>query len=481
MLSVVAALAVAAGCLPTPTEEGAYLASAAGLDALARGDPERAIGCFEQAVAHFPDSAVLWRDLALAFSQQQRWSEAEAALEKAEALGDPGAALVGAVVAAELGAPDAISKARAAGGVEGDSIGAALGDESARRSLVARSASPEGALVRLVLAARSAARGQVGPARGLAAAAARQAEAGGDGLTLEAARQIEAGLDETSPVEARFSARLEAEAIENPLVATSPDRAAGVRARIEAAAVARWGDATIHGSAVVDQRLFFEDRARAAEWTGVGAAAAVAVPLGDDPGAAELEVGLRVLDLRADRLGSRVGTQVEGGPSLRLAVAPSWWTELGVYGVWTEFGGQAPRNFERDRIGQRARLALRYRDRALRGSMELVGLHDETTGRAFDAVGAGAGCQLEAQATERLAVFGGLSAMLRRFGPFGDEAVIGEAERRGELRIATELGARFWLGSGLHLAARHAWVRTDARTAPQFGTSQFGAGVEATW
>lgn len=487
---VVLAQAIDCGSATPPSRSEAYLASAVGLDNLSRGEVEAAVTCLRFAFAGLPTSEVIARDLALALSHAGLSDEAVRMFQRARALGDPGGDLARAVLAAERGDKGlALDAARRSGGLEGETVEGVLGQGEALRALGKRleSPGPETPIVRLVLASQAAERGNLGSARALAKAAELSAEAYRDPLLFNAARVLRRRLERETAAQLGVRLGLLGEQIVNPAwAAEGPEivrDAVGLRGRLEVAGVARLGLVRWQGAVSIDQRLFLTEGEALgeAERFGLAAATSLEVPLADDLWAPSVAIGVRLVDVRADGLERRIASSLEGGPTLKIAISSGWWTELGVYGVWTDFEDAADRDFIRDRVGQRARLAFRYEDLGLTGQVAVTALHDEAEGQAFDALGLSVSGRGELRPTAGLAIYLGLAGVLRRWGPVGDESIIGGADRREELRWSAELGSRLRVAPLTHLLIQNTWVRNDARRGHRYVNNVLSAGLEVDW
>lgn len=471
--------------------EAALKAAALGLERLSRGEIAAAVRCLELARKGLPRSEVIARDLGVALAQAGRLGEARLQLEAAARLGDPGGHLERALVAAELGDEEAaLSEARAAGGVEGDTVAAALEHPAAVRELGQRlldAGEEETPLVRLVLASLAAEEGALGAAQAIVSEAELGAEAASDPLTFNVARGLRQRLAASTPVKGALRLRIAGEQVSNPSLLPDGVRGTregyGVRGAVEGALAIRLGPVTWNLAAFADQRLFLADREALAEAerSALVGATSLVFPFSEDLRAAALEVGLRVIDVRADGFSAYVGTGLESGATLRISLAARWWGELGVSGVWTDVAEPADRSLDRDRVGQRARLALLYDRDDLVGALEVVALNDETEGLAFDAIGIGVGGWVELFALDGLRLRTGTSIAVRTWGPFGDEAVIGETARRQDLRFSAMLGARWRLAPGLDWVIEDVFVRTDAREGRGYSSNLLSMGVEVTF
>ena len=472
-----------------PSTPEALQASAYGVEHLSRGEVERAVRCLRWAFYGLPHSEVIARDLGLALAQSGRLGEARTMLEQAFELGDPDGALERALVSAELGDTEvALHWAFEAGGVEGNTVAAALGEASRVRALGydLDSVGPESPLIQLVLAVRSAAEGALGSAMIMAQRAQRRAESYSDALVFNAARALRQRLKQEPSVDVRLLGRVRAEHIVNPLWQTfsheSPSTSAALRLSATADLRGRVGSVTWSGSVAVDQRLYMVDRellARA-ERLAVFAAGSLSIPLSENVQSAQLQLGLRAIDLRSNGFETRLGTSVEGGPTLRMVLADRWRGELGVYGVWTDFETANAGVFERDRVGQRARLALAYDGVSVSGGIDLTALNDEAEGQAFDVSGLALSGRLVVQVRPRWNVRGGISAALRRWGPAGDEAVIGDAARRMELRWSVGFGLSAALIPHVNWVADSFVLRSESKRGG-FVSSTISTGLETAW
>lgn len=468
----------------------AWQASARGLSNLQQENVAAAIRCLETAHRGLPQSEVIARDLAVALSRAGKTERALALLDVAKALGDPEGDIEKAVLAARLGdAALARSAARRVSGSEGDILGAVLGDPDALRDLGRRltQGTELAPLARLVLAGEAAEEGRLGPAVAMSRAAELGAERLSDALVFNAARTLQRRIRRSSSPATSFRARVGAEQIINPqwaLPAPSRiDEALSVRSELQLALASRLGSLTWSGAVSVDQRIFLSDREALAsvERFGVTAAMVLAVPFSADLRSAVFNVGLRVVDVRAEGFALRLGTGLEGGGGLRISLAPRWWGELGVYGVWTDFPEPTDRAFDRDRVGQRARLSLVHRGQRFDAEMVMTALHDETEGQAFDAVGAIVGGTVTARLSGSASLRAGLSVGVRQWGPAGDEALVGEAARRRDVRITAELEGRLRVAPRVVLLARDVFVRSAGPTGRVYAGNLLTLGTEVAW
>lgn len=481
LLLVLGALAVPPPCTArAPAAYEGWQASALGLDLLTRGEVEVAVVCLRRAALLLPESEVVARDLALALAQAGDRPGARTELARARALGDPGGYVAEAVLAAELGDVEAArSAALSAGGVEGLTIAAWLDDPNARRELGQRLGRTEvdGGLVRLVLGAVLAREGRTGRARPLVEHAAALAELSGDPFIFNAAR----GLSRRLAAEARFG--LDAQVSAGAVAVVNPtwqsgetSAAAAADLRAEVGGPLDLGSGTrLRWDGRFDQR-WGQASSQRSLWS---AGARLSLPFAADERSAVLELGLRIGGA-LDQAFESIALGLEGGPELHISLSPRWWGVLGLYGLAADFdAGEGA--FDRDRVGQRARLGLRYEAETVRGAVAVVGLHDEAVGDAFDALGVRLETHADIQPGPRWRLGGGLTATLRRWGPVGDEAVLGRASRRLELRWTAGLRASYLLWSSVGLEARALVARNEAREGHDYAWALGRLGLRWWW
>ncbi|MEL6186651.1 MAG: hypothetical protein AAFU79_18685, partial [Myxococcota bacterium] len=147
----------------------------------------------------------------------------------------------------------------------------------------------------------------------------------------------------------------------------------------------------------------------------------------------------------------------------------------------TDFDERTLFGFDRDRIGQRATLSVHHASPRWSGHLALQGLNDEAVSDAFDALGVGLTARARFSPGGRWSLEGGLQTMLRRFGPVGDEAVIGSASQRLELRWGVDLQLRRPLWGPLWAMLEGAVVRSEARSGHRYAGGRWAAGLEGQW
>jgi hypothetical protein len=195
---------------------------------------------------------------------------------------------------------------------------------------------------------------------------------------------------------------------------------------------------------------------------------------------------LRLSDLFGDWFAHHYATMIEGGPNLTLRISSRLGLELGLYGAAVDFIELSPpdasiSSLNRDRVGQRAVGAVIYDDGFVSGRLEGMFLHDSALGDAFDAIGGTLGLRGGLQPIEGVLVDGGLALTVRDFGPVGDEAIIGPAATRLELRVVAELGLKVALTERIDVLVEYLRIATEARTGHEYAESLLTMGAEARW
>lgn len=469
-----------------------------GLDLLSRGELEGAVRCLEAARVGAPDSAIVARDLALAYGQTGRLEEALVSIERALSLGDvePEAHQLHAILLAELGREaEARQAALAADSWEGDLVGAALGErESARRIGVwVGERSPRGALASLTLAARAAEEGDRSRARQLAGRAEEDAQAAQLPFVLNAARALSERLGggaERFRGATRFRTTLDY--AHNP----SFDRAREVR-KPHAARASLLGEASLQlpidtarldASVRVDQHVHLTGREVLSDFdiTTLSGAVALEIPIGRGADAALVGVGLRFQDTFGDLFRLHYGYAFEGGPWLEFSLVDRLRVVVAISGLYTDYVDFSPpddalSSQNRDVFGQRANVGFLMRETDFDVRVDAIFHRDNALGDAFDNYGAGLATRAVVRLPGRALLRGGLSAMYRRYGPVGDEAIIGEAARRGEVRLAASLSALVPLEEHIALVLEDTLISNFARMDQSYATNVLSAGLELSW
>lgn len=481
-------------CTKDPTEvsraEG-YEASALGLDGLSRGDLETAVQCLTFAHRAFPTSEVIARDLALAQAQSNQLEQARTTLNRAVELGDYTGDLERALIYAELSQPSlALSAARAAGGIEGVSVAALLGDDGALRFLgqALELKGAEQSLVHLILAAHLAKEGALGAALRLAQLAQLDAQSDLDPLLLNTARLLSRRLAQQPRTRMHSRVEVFAEYVVNP--SWRSDRAGMVR---DAWATRLVGDLNLSGhwglaqwviGGALDQRLFLNDQSFSdVERLGILGYGQLYIPLSRDLRSTAVRISLRATDVWSNGIRINLGSELGGGASLDISMAQRWRAELGVYGVWSNFeepSDPRARIRDRDRLGHRVRGALRYLGEKVFGDIELVAINDEAEGQDFDSVGVSMAGHLGVRLN--LWTFQArVSGLLRRLGPVGDIAVIGESAQREELRWTSHLSVFRPIYGVLDWVLDSSLVRNEAQSAASYSSHTLSTGVRGRW
>lgn len=452
----------------------------------------------EQAVARTPGSPTLRIDLAQLYLQLELPTEAARVLEPLDEgwEREPELRLLRALIAARL---EDLGQASAwLEGVdtwEGRLLGAALGDpESALRvAELFEEETARGASAALLLAAREGARGELGAARWLTSLAEGQAEAAGSAVWLEAARALDRRLDERAeaPVGSlRLRTALDYSSNPNFVTGRREPRTPALRLALTAEgggelSIGRW---TGSGAVRVDHHTYLGERdtLRRLDLLAYSVAAGARYALSRNPSSAVFGLSARFTDVFGDYFHTHYATSIEGGPNLSLQVTARVGLLLGLYGQATDFIDVSPpdrtlSSINRDRVGQRAVLAMAYDvDWAfLRG--EAMFLHDSALGEAFDAIGGALALHGGVEPVAGVLLEGGIGLTLRDYGPVGDEAVIGPAATRSELRVAAELGARVALWSHVDLVIHYQRIGTSARSDHEYEQTVLSLGAEARW
>lgn len=480
------------------SEDAGMFLAAHGLDALSRGELETAVRCLEAAYARAKDSSVISRDLALAYAQVGRRPEALVHIDRAIALGDvdPEAHVLRAILLAEEGDENEARRAALqAGSWEGDLVGAILGErESTRRLAVwVGERSSRGALATLALAVRAAEDGDRSRARQLAGRAVDDAETSQSSFVLNAARALQERLGggaERFRGATRFRATMDY--VNNP----SFDRLSAVRER-HAARASLLGEASLQlpidtarldASLRLDQHVYMNGREVLADFdlSSLSAAVALEIPIGSGADAALVGLGLRFTDTFGDLFRLHYGYGFEGGPWLEFSLVDRLRVVVAISGLYTDFVDLSPPDtvvspLNRDAFGQRATVGFLMRETDFDVRLDAVFHRDNALGDAFDNYGAGLAARAVVRLPGAALLRGGLSVMYRRYGPVGDEAIIGEAARRSEARLAGSLGALFPLEEHIAIVLEDTLISNFARTDQTYASNVLSAGVELSW
>lgn len=482
---------------PRTTEEHGLIASALGLDLLSRGEIDQAVACLKDAERALPDSAEVARDLAIAHAQRGRMPDALVSIDRAIRLGDrdPEAHELRAMLLAELGrSSEAIRETRLAQTWESELIAASLGDGPAAYH-VAELASEEtwrGALASLVLGAHAATQGELTSARLLTDLAQQRAEGSSSPLIVNAARALDQRLDERAGLTAQARLRTAIDHSTNPTFASDPSsgRDGGVRLALsgEGALEIPLATARLDAALRIDQHVFLTSHElfRRLDLTAFTIAASVEYPISKSPSAALIAVRARFTDTFGDLFRVHYATSIEGGPNLVLPLAAAWRLDLGFYGIATDFIDVSPpdariSSINRDRVGQRATIGLRYRGDWIDARGELMFLHDTALGAAFNAIGGAAGGRIRAYPGGGIVIATGVALTARQFGPVGDRSIIGPASTRTELRTVVELGLRVPILPRLYLVLDDVWIHNGAREGHGYTDNVLSAGMEQVW
>ncbi|MBK6687657.1 MAG: tetratricopeptide repeat protein [Deltaproteobacteria bacterium] len=476
----------------------AQVLAAQATELLAEGRTQEALPILEAAVAASPDAPSLRRDLAQVLLQLDRTLEAAGIMAPLMEQGpkEPETLLLAALIEARLGQRSrAMALAEESDTWEGRLVGSALGDPVAAHRTIElfEEETPRGAAAALLLASREGARGELGAARGLANLAEGQAEAAGSLVWLEAARDLSRRLDERSqaPI-GSLRLRSALDYSTNPAFVTGrvEPRTPALRLALTAEGGAeltsgRWSGS---GSIRVDHHTFLSERdeLQRLDLFAYAVAAGVHYALSRNPSSAVIGLVVRFSDVFGDYFRLHYATSIEGGPNLTLRIAPRLQLQLGLYGQAIDFIDVSPpdrtlSSLNRDRVGQRAVLALRYDVESAYARAEGMFLHDSALGDAFDAIGGAVALRGGVQPVDGVLLEGGVALTLRDFGPVGDEAIIGPAATRSELRVAAELGIRVVVSEHVDLLVEYLRITTNARADHEYVETLLSMGMEARW
>jgi Tfp pilus assembly protein PilF len=479
-------------------EEAAMFFAARGLDALSRGELELAVRCLEAADRGAPDSSVIHRDLALAYAQVGKRKEALVKVDRAIELGDadPDVHLLRAILLAELGEDDrAREAALQSASWEGDLVGTMLGERESTRRLTmwVGERSVRGALATLALAVRSAEDGERSRARQLAGRAVEDAENVQSPIVLNAARALQERLGGGAE-RFRGATRLRAtmDYAHNP----SFDRLQSVRQR-HAARASLLGEASLQlpietarldASLRVDQHIHMTGREVLADFdlTTLSAALALEIPIGRGADAALVGVGLRFADTFGDLFRLHYGYGFEGGPWLEFSLIDRLRVVVAISGLYSDFVDLSPPDtvvsaHNRDAFGQRATVGFLMRETDFDVRLDAVFHRDNALGDAFDNYGAGLATRAVVRLPGDAILRGGLAVMYRRYGPVGDEAIIGEAARRSEARLSASFALLVPLEEHIALVVEDTLTSNFARQDQTYASNVLSGGVELSW
>jgi tetratricopeptide (TPR) repeat protein len=478
-------------------EERGLVASGLGLDLLSRGDVEGAIACLELAASALPESAFVARDLASAYSAVGRSADALLWIDRALELGDidPEAHELRAMVLADLSrAEDALEEARRSATWESDLVAAALGDEGAayRVADLVNEPTQRGALSALVLAAHAADHGEQTTARLLKDVAEQNAESSSSPIILNATRALADQLEKKGGMSAWARLRTSIDHTTNPAYQADGTgiHDTGVRLALlgEGALQIPIGIARLDTALRVDQHVFLTSRDlyRNLDLTGLVLAASIELPISNNPSAAVVGFRARFSDAFGNLFKVHYATTIEGGPNLILPLTARTRLELGVYGVATDYIDVSPSDAKissvnRDRLGQRASVALSFRADWLEGRGEAMFLRDNALGDAFDAIGGAAAGRLRAYPGGGIVLGTGVAVLARQFGPVGDLSIIGPAATRTEIRTVIDLGATIPIAGALSLVLGDVWIQNGAREGHAYTENVLSTGLEQVW
>ena len=499
------ATTTAADLAPTNTSSAAHdpriealVLAAHGIEQLAAGQVELAVVLLTQARERAPEAASIARDLATALARSDRPVAALVHLDAAKRLGDrtrEGRLLEAMLLARLDRRADAARAARAVGDWEGALLGSAVGDTSAAEGAVpfVGERTPRGALTALALAALAGQQGFRSSALNLSAVAEDTADAANASAVLRAARALRerlgAGQD---PISGAAWLKTSVEYATNPTFASDGSglKAPGLRWSFagEVALLAPVGTARVDAALRVDQQVYLVEREtlRGFDLTGIGLAAGVEVPIDTKPNAASVGFAIRFRDAFGDLMRRHYATAIEAGPRLAVPLDMRTRFELGLYGTSVDYIDLSPADAEissqnRDRLGQRVLATIVYHSGWLFGRADALFLRDDAQGDAFDSRGVAVGGMVAADVGAGLVLRTGLRVAIRQYGPVGDEAVIGSASKRTEVRTAVELGADIPLTDWLQFTVEDTYVSNAARAGHAYTENVISFGLETIW
>lgn len=499
LLSIAAAPCPEAGVsAERPAAERGLLLSAAAARAGRAGEFSQAVRCLRAAQVALPGSAVIRRELGVALLSAE---DNEAALDQlwtAEAAGDrdPEVYELIAVALLRLGRErEAARYANRARSWPADLLGASLGDaEASYRTTTSLDARKDtAALSALVLASAQGQRGERVSALRLARYAHELALQDPDEqLMVDATGFYLRRLEEAGGA-MQYNFRLRA-GVEQPTNAAfksgglSPDGPT-LRAALQLDA---WGQLAVgpvrlSGGLRFQQQQYLVDRSRYAddELSAYTIEARADYPLTKNPEGPTLGAAVRFYDVYGRRFGVHQGYVLQGGPVLAMQLTASLRLHMGLFGTLRNVIDAEPepeaQSQDRDARGQRAVFGVGYRARGLRLQIEGLFIHDDAQGVAFDAVGGGLGVSLRVQLADTLWLFTRAGGLFSSYGPVGDQAIIGSASRRAELRTQLVLGCRLALSRRLSLEFSDTVLRSIAREGHDYTDNTASAAVELLW
>lgn len=474
----------------------AYSAAAAQLTRA--GQPQMAVRCLQLAATQLPKSAVVRRDLGVALASVARDAEALIELRAAEALGDADPELYEwlAFVLARLGRPiEARQAAAQAGSWQADLLGAQLRDPQAsyQAAVLLDEGHRASALSALVLAAKRGEEGDRLAALRLAQLAhALALETPTDRVTLDATRFYLGRLRAVGGGrQANLQLRLGLAQLSNPRYLSGglrPERAS-LRASLQATGRAQLavGPLRLYGGLAFEQQAYLVDRDRYQdhELSAYTVELRADYPLTLNPEGLLIGAALRFRDVYGRRFGVHHGFELEGGPVLSMQLTAALRLHMGLFGALRDLIHGEPAvsgsSQDRDATLQRAVFGLSYQGDGLRVEQEGLFVHEDAQGDAFDAIGGGLGSYIAVQAGPRLWLYTRFGALYRSFGAVGDQAIIGAASRRSEVRAHLELGLRLGLGQRWQLEVSDRLVRADARVGHRYTANTVQTALEVAW
>jgi tetratricopeptide (TPR) repeat protein len=475
----------------------AQVAVAAGRAAAAEGDFAVGLACLDRAVALDPHAALAYRARAelRAAAGELAGATADVAQAQAEGDADPETELLAAVLHARAGDRGAAPAAATRSGTwAADLVGASLDDDAAAYRAAAHLQEPSarGALAALVLAGYQARRGHRSDAFTLLDAAATSARVSGARDVARATRDLQDALHDQPPVAWAARVRATVDQLSNPGYRAPEDPEAKSSLRVgavgEVAVASALGPARWQVELQVLQHGLLARRSRfeALDLSAYRLAGALRFPLAADPTRVVMGLAVRWIDVFGAGFDHHHAAALEGGPTLDLRLGPRVALGLAFLGAYVDFVDGSPSDQQvsaqnRDRVGQRALLALDFGLGWVDGRLEAMFINDDADGDAFDALGGALAAHLVARPTEDVGLFTGASATLREFGPVGDSAVIGAAANRREVRTGVELGARVRLAPHLELILEDVYVHSEARAGHGYTENVLSVGVESRW
>ncbi len=499
---LLAAPATGAEQCPVPATQSSSVAqaliySAQGLELLTRGQQKEATACLKLSAQLSPSDPASHYEYALALAQIRDFNGALDSLKKALDLGQNtrSAFLLQSVSFFELGQKEAaLEAALRAGGFDGALVATLLGDEASAYSLGqwVEEKSRQGMFAAMALGLHQAQKRHLLGARQLNQVALAQAQNLSMSPEFHAVRQFELGLRKQGPLDFKVSLGAFLGHISNPRYLAQPQREQrnSLALQLQGKTDLIWtADSFLLKTGLgYGQQLMLNNRELSPnlDLNQIEYDFQVAVPLSKNPYAAQLHFNGQWVGIWNHEFANHLGNLFEGGPGLVMQVASGLELDIALSGVVNNLeqslsASGNPSALDRNSVGQRVRMGLHLKRSQISARLDGLFVHDESKGAAFDSSGGGLSGRIVAQATKDIRLHTAVSAILRRFGPIGDQGVVGAAAFRDELRLSAQLGVMVRLNEFTEAVIQDTWVDNIARDQHGYTHNILSLGVLMRW